>query len=169
MDAIFCLHTRRSIRKYTNQPVAEEDLQAILEAGMIAPSAGNSQPWHFVVIRDKATLGSIPAFHPYAAMAPAAPLAIVVCGHLKEEKYAGFWVQDCSAATQNILLAANALGLGAVWAGIYPVQERVNGCRALLGIPEDVVPLSLVVIGHPEKPGEYKSRFNAAKVHFERW
>jgi nitroreductase len=160
---------RRSVRKFTEQPVTEEQLAALLEAAMAAPSAGNAQPWRFIVVDDKDTLAAVPAIHPYAAMAASAPLAVLVCGDLSAEKYPGFWVQDCAAAVQNMLLAAVDAGLGAVWTGIYPEQERVRQFSAMFGLPEHVVPLALVVAGHAAKTPASGGRFDAAKVRRNRW
>ncbi len=169
MDAMEAILSRRSIRRYTEQAVSEEIIKELLEAAMSAPSAGNEQPWHFVVIRDRDTLSEIPRFHPYSQMLKSAPLAILVCGDKRLEKYKGYWVQDCSAATQNILLAAQAKGLGAVWLGIYPVEERIIGLRNLLGIPEEVTPLSLISIGYPAEQKPPSDRYNASRVHHDRW
>jgi nitroreductase len=165
-DAIF---TRRSIRKYTSQSVPEELVTELLKAAMAAPSAGNEQAWQFIVIRDRAILDAVPKFHPYAAMLKYASVAVLVCGDLSREKYKGFWVQDCSAATQNILLAATARGLGAVWTALHPMEDRVAGMRMLLGLPEQIIPLSLIPIGYPaEHPGS-ADRFDAERVHRDRW
>lgn len=169
MDALECLHSRHSVRQYTDEAVSDAEIKTMLDAAMIAPSAGNAQPWHFVVVRDRAMLNKVPAIHPYAGMAAHAPLGILVCGKLDEEKYPGFWVQDCSAATQNLLLAANALGLGAVWTGIYPVEERVAAFKKLFGLPESAVPLAFLVIGRPESAGQRRSRYSEAKVHLDKW
>ena len=169
MDIFTALHTRRSIRKYTDEPVSKEDAHTLLEAAMIAPSAGNAQPWQFIVVDDKALQKSMPDINPYAAMAPKAPLCIVVCGDTDAEKYPGFWVQDCSAAVQNLLLAATGLGLGTVWTGIYPEASRVQGFRDLLQLPAHIIPLAMVVVGHHDGKPEKKSRFDAAKVHYNRF
>ena len=138
MEAIL---ERRSIRKYTSEPVSEDMIKELLKAAMAAPSAGNEQPWHFIVIRDRAILDQIPSVHPYSQMVKQAPLAILVCGDLDLAMHGEMWVQDCSAATENLLIAVQAKGLGAVWLGVYPVEERVSDIRRLLGIPEGVVPL----------------------------
>ena len=169
METMEAILTRRSIRRYTEEGVPDTVIEEILRAAMQAPSAGNGQPWQFVVITDRATLREVPRFHPYAKMVPDAPVAILVCGDLRREIYEGFWVQDCSAATQNILLAAHAKGLGAVWVGIYPLEDRIAGFRRLLGLPEHVIPLSLVPIGFPavRKPGE--ERFDRSRIHRDRW
>jgi nitroreductase len=169
MEVMEAILSRRSIRRYTGEGVPDAMIEEILRAAMQAPSAGNGQPWQFVVITDRATLREIPRFHEHAKMVPDAPVAILVCGDLRREKYEGFWVQDCSAATQNILLAAHAKGLGAVWVGIYPREGRVTGFRRLLGLPDHVVPLALVPIGFPavRKPAE--DRFDRSRIHRDRW
>ncbi|MBI5103181.1 MAG: nitroreductase family protein [Nitrospirae bacterium] len=161
--------TRRSIRKYTSQPVPEKIITGVLEAAMSAPSAGNQQPWHFVVITDRETLDSIPVFHPHTLMLKEASTAILVCGDPSLEKHQGYWVQDCAAATQNLLLAAHALGLGAVWTGFYPREDRVIKTRQLLGLPEHVIPLALVPIGYPAEEKPPAKRYDASRVHFNRW
>lgn len=169
MDAMDAILSRRSVRQYTAQPVPDEVIRELLKAAMSAPSAGNEQPWHFVVIDDRRTLDAIPKFHPYSAMLRSAAVAILVCGDERMEKHKGFWVQDCSAATQNILLAAHAEGLGAVWLGVYPVEERVVGFRELLGIPEDVIPFSLVSVGYPAEQKPLADRYDGSRIHDNRW
>lgn len=169
MDAIEAILSRRSIRKYTSEPVPSEVVEELLKAAMSAPSAGNEQPWHFVVIDDRQILDEIPKFHPYSEMLKEALVAVLVCGDLKEEKHKGYWIQDCSACTMNMLIAAHAKGLGAVWLGIYPVEERVKGMRRLLGIPEHVVPLSLISIGYPAEKKPPSNRYNASKIHHNHW
>jgi nitroreductase len=169
VEAIEAILTRRSIRKYTDLPVPDATVQELLEAAMSAPSAGNQQPWQFVVIRDRQTLQKVPSVHPYASMVPGAALAILVCGDLHLETHQGYWVQDCSAATQNLLLAAHAQGLGAVWLGVYPREDRVSGLRSLLRLPEHVVPLALIAIGYPDQAKPRAERYDPARVHKDRW
>ena len=118
---------RRSIRAYTQEPVTDAQVEALLRAAMAAPSAGNQQPWRFVVIRDKRTLGAITEVHPYAKMLPGASVAILVCGDPGAGKWPQYWEQDCAAATENVLIAAEQLGLGSVWLGVHPLAERVAG------------------------------------------
>ncbi len=166
MQAIF---NRRSIRKYTDKVVSEDLIEKILRAGMAAPSAGNEQPWHFIVIDDKDVLNEIPKFHPYSQMLKQASNAIVVCGDRSLQKYEGYWVQDCSAAMQNMLLTAQDLGLGAVWLGVYPVQERVSGLKKLLSLPEGVTPLSIMSLGYPAETKEPEDRFNPSRIHKNGW
>lgn len=169
MDAMKAILSRRSIRKYTSEPVPENFIQGFLEAAMSAPSAGNEQPWHFVVIDDRSILDEIPTFHPHSQMLKDAPIAILVCGDLTLEKHKGYWTQDCSAATENMLLAIHAKGLGAVWLGIYPREERVAGLRKLLVIPDHVVPFSLIPVGYPSEQKPPANRFEASKIHRNRW
>ena len=170
MDAMESLFSRRSIRKYTSAAVSEEAVREILEAAMSAPSAGNQQPWHFVVIDDRQILDRVPEFHPHSLMCREAQLAILVCGDPSLEKHAGYWVQDCAAATQNLLLAVHAEGLGGVWVGVYPREERVIGFRKLLNIPEHVVPFAVIPIGHPaEQKPPRPDRYNKARMHKNAW
>ena len=173
MDLFEAIHTRRSIRAFTSEPVSEADLTEVLRAAMSAPSAVNAQPWHFVVIDDRATLDAIPDIHPHAAMCRTAPAAIAVAAELALEKIPGlgYWTLDCSAAVENLLLAARGLGLGTVWCGIYPRPERMEGLSRLLALPEGVVAHALVVIGHPARPEDFKraERFRPERIHRNRW
>jgi len=169
MDAMKAILSRRSIRKYTADPVSAALVKELLEAAMSAPSAGNEQPWHFIVIEDRKTLDAIPTHHPYAQMLKGAPLAIMVCGDERLEKHAGYWVQDCAAATQNILIAAQAKGLGAVWLGVYPTEDRVRALKTLLGIPSPVTPFAVIAVGHPDEQKEPAERYEASRVHRDRW
>ena len=169
MEAMEAILSRRSIRQYTAEPIAEQVINELLEAAMSAPSASNQQPWQFVVITDRKVLNGVPEYHPYSSMLRNAPLAIVVCGDLQIEKSPGFWVQDCSAATQNILIAAQAKGLGAVWLGTHPREERVTGIQKLLGLPEHVVPLSIVSIGYPAERKPRANRYDPSRVHHNHW
>ncbi|MFW9924250.1 MAG: nitroreductase family protein [Candidatus Thorarchaeota archaeon] len=161
--------SRRSIRKYTKDLVSEEDIKELLRAAMQAPSAGNQQPWYFIVINDRKILDTIPKFHPYAKMLLEAPVAILVCGEVTTEKYCGYWVQDCSAATQNLLLAAHSKGLGAVWLGIYPLQERIDGFKKLMNLPTNIYPLALIALGYPAEVKESVDRFNIDKIKYNTW
>lgn len=169
MDALETIRTRRSIRSYTAEPVPADLIREILGAAMQAPSAGNQQPWHFVVIADRRIREEIPTFHPYAQMVRDAPVVIAVCGDLHLESYKGYWVQDCSAATENILLAAHAKGLGAVWVGIYPKEDRVKRLQKLLDLPAHVVPLALVPMGFAAERVPPANRFDPSRIHHDRW
>lgn len=169
MDAMDAILTRRSIRRYTPQEISDEIIQKLLKAAMNAPSAGNHQPWHFIVIRSREILNEITTFHQYAQMLKQAPLAIAVCGDLEKQLHDGYWLQDCSAAAQNILLAAHALGLGAVWLGVHPRDNRVQGVQSLLKLPERILPLCLIAIGYPDEKKPPDDRFLPERVHYDKW
>ena len=169
MDTIEAIMTRRSIRKYANNRVPEDLVKQLLHAAMAAPSAANEQPWHFVVITDRGIMAQVPSFHPHSHMLKEAALAILVCSDGSLELMKGRGVLDCSAATQNLLLAAHALGLGAVWLGIYPVEERMNGIRKLLNMPSRVVPVALVSLGYPDERLREEDRYKPERVHYQRW
>ena len=169
MDIFEAILTRRSIRKYTGQPVAEEDLNTVLRAGSYAPSAMNRQPWHFVVIRDCATLETIARKHPYAKMMPSAGCCVVVCGSKERQSSTGFLVEDCSAAIQNMLLAAHGLGLGAVWCGLYPITQHTRTMRQLLHLPPEIIPVGMIALGHKLEDRQTDERFDPARVHHEHW
>ena len=162
------LRTRRSIRKYTDQEISNHQLETIIKAGMYAPSAVNKQPWHFIIFRDKNTIGKITGYHPYATMLKHAPAAILVCWDEKLQ-HAGYGPVDCSAATQNILLAAHALGIGAVWVGIYPREQRIKATHELFRLPENIRPFSIVPVGFSEESKNQPDRFRPERIHYETW
>ncbi|MEN8226015.1 MAG: nitroreductase family protein [Bacteroidota bacterium] len=165
MDAMKVILGRRSIRKYTDKAVSEEVVHDLLNAGMHAPSARNIQPWEFIVVDDRVLLDKLSVAHPYGKMLKQASLAILVCGDRKLQEVEGYIIQDCSAVTQNIMLAAYANGLGSVWLGMYPREKRMQDIGALLGIPEHILPVALISIGYPDEIKEVPDRFNADKVH----
>ena len=167
MDVLEAIHTRRSIRKYAEGPVDDAQVEILLRAAMAAPSAGNQQPWQFVIVRDKARLQEITRIHPYAAMAPKAALGILVCGDTRVERYPGYWVIDCAAAVQNLLLAAHAVGLGAVWTGIHPMRDREEAFAKLFATPSGVVPHSFIPLGHPAEEKKSEDRYRPERVHLE--
>lgn len=165
--AIENIMTRVSVRQYTGQPVSEDTLQIILKAAMAAPSAVNKQPWHFVVVNDKAKrdkLGEI--LQGVGDKTKTAGAVVLVCGDKTRfiEDAPEYWVQDCSAATENLLLAVNALKLGAVWCGVYPVQDRVKQVKEMLGLPENIIPLNVVTIGYPTAIENPKDKWDPAKI-----
>ncbi|MDU4961860.1 MAG: nitroreductase family protein [Sporomusaceae bacterium] len=167
METIFA---RRSVRSYSSQPVSEAQINGLIRAAMAAPSAGNEQPWEFVVVRERSLLEAVMAVHPYAAMLRQAPAAIVVCADPRRGKYPfDYWIQDCAAAAQNMLLAATGEGLGACWLGVYPQPERVAALRRIFSIPEPVVPFCVVAVGHPAQPQTAVDRFDPARIHYEQW
>jgi len=165
------MYARRSIRKFAEGAVTDAQVELLLKAAMAAPSAGNRQPWHFIVVRDEETRRKIVESHPHARMALEAPVVIIPCGQpdLSFEDRPAFWIQDVSAATENLLMAAVALGLGAVWCGIYPNEERVVEARAILGIPEGVIPLCYVPVGVPGETKEPRTQYDEERVHRGRW
>jgi nitroreductase len=162
---------RRSIRKYTDEPVSSQDREKLLRAAMAAPSAGNQQPWEFIIIDDRETLNTMVEFHERGGyhMLGHAPLAIIVCGDLEKQLHKGYWIQDCSAATENILLAAKSLGLGSVWLGVYPREARVANIRDLLEIPEGIIPLCIISVGHPDETKKPSDRYDEARIHRNKW
>lgn len=167
MDALDVIFTRRSIRQYTDEPVREEQVKTLLEAGMNAPSANNRQPWHFIVVDERQKLNAIMEVHPYSKMLAQAPLAIVVCADTtRSERY---WQQDCAAATQNILLASRALDLGSVWLGVYPKEVRTKGIVRVFGLPEHIRPLCVIAVGHPAEEAGRVQRYDSLKVHRNQW
>lgn len=169
MDALEALNTRRSIRAFTPRPVSLDLVRELIRAAMHAPSAGNEQPWHFLIITERDLLERIPDFHPYAGMLSEAPVAVLVCGDTRQEKHPGMWVQDCAAATQNLLLAAHAKGLGAVWVGIHPREDRIEPVRRLIDLPEAIVPFALIPVGHPAETPEQEDRYRPELIHLNKW
>ena len=162
--------TRVSVRAYEDRPVEDEKMETVLRAAMAAPSAGNKQPWEFVVVRDKAILSEISQHFQTIRMAEHAPLAVIVCGDLNNT-FPGdgldYWVEDTSAATENLLLAAHSLGLGAVWCGIYPMKERVEYLKNLLKLPDNIVPLNVVPMGYPAENPVPKDKWKPEKIFYD--
>lgn len=169
MNVIEAIFTRRSIRKYTGQPFEQGELKLIIKAGFHAPSAHNKQPWHFIVVKDPHMLEKIAVGHQYAKMLPQAGCAIIVCGDKKREGLPGFLIEDCSAAIENMLLAAHGLGLGAVWCGLYPVAKLTKMISGLLELPSDIIPVGMVVVGHGAETRTTPDRYDESRVHFEKW
>lgn len=166
-DLIRTIFSRRSIRKYADRSVSEVDIRTLLEAAMAAPSASNRKPWHFIVVDEREVLDQLADAHPYGKMLFHAPLCIAVCGDVSISS--SYWVQDCSAATENLLLAAAALGLGAVWLGVFPNDDRVAFVRRILDIPPGAFPLNLVSIGYPDERKEPRTQYDRSRVHRGRW
>lgn len=163
------IKSRRSIRKFENRTVPSEIMHQIVECAMYAPSAGNQRAWEFIVITEKSILETISKQNPYSMMARDAGFAILVCGNMDNERHKGFWVQDCSAASENILLAAHSLGIGAVWTGIYPKTELIDKFKSLFALPEHVFPLGLIVAGYPGEKPSNQERFDEKKLHYNKW
>lgn len=168
-DAIM---TRTSVRAYTDRPVSDSMVDTLLRAAMAAPTAGNKQPWRFVVIRDRETLRFIAENFRTMTMAADAGVGIVVCGDPNATfpgDGQGYWVQDASAATENLLLAAHASGLGAVWCGVYPMPDRVKQFSELLQLPDSILPLNFIAIGYPSGDPTPKDKWHPEYVHYEKW
>lgn len=160
---------RTSVRSYLDKSIEEDKIEKLLRAGMAAPTAVNKQPWHFVVVTDKSLLQKLAKANPYAEMVARAPLAIVVCGDMTKALDGNareFWVQDCSAASENILLAATGLGLGAVWTGTYPSEERCAAVSEVLGLPETLIPLNTIVIGYPDGEVTPKDKWQESNISY---
>jgi nitroreductase len=170
MDAMETMFSRRSIRDYTKDVISREIIHELLQAAMSAPSSKNLKPWHFIVMDDRRTLNRIPLYFPYTYMVRRAPLAVIVCGDKSKSAYDIYWTFDCSAATENLVLAANAKGLGAVWCGAYmaEVPQEVS-FQTWLGIPDNIVPFAIVPIGYPAESKSGTDRYEPEKVHLNRW
>lgn len=166
------IFTRTSIRSYSDKPVEDAKVETILRAAMSAPTAGNKQPWNFIVVRDKQILAKLAAGINTARMTSQAQLAIVACGDTTNtfpEDGKDYWIHDISAASENILLAANAQGLGAVWCGVYPKMDRVKLVQELLSLPEHIVPLSLIPVGYPDEPKDPMDKWNTNKIFYNKY
>ncbi len=163
---------RTSVRRFTEQPVSDEMKSAIVHAAMSAPSGVNKQPWEFIVIDDRERLSQLADALPYAKMAAHAPMAIVVCGNpdrFLDGDDSTLWIQDLSAASENILLAANALGLGGVWTCLYPHPDRMASVREILNIPEAIIPFNLIPVGYPLSPHAPMDKWQPSRVHTNRY
>lgn len=163
--------TRTSIRQFTEQPIAKDTLDLIVKAGMAAPSAVNAQPWAFVIITEKEVLDSLNAIKPWFNL-KTATAAVVVCGDMSkamEGTGREYWIQDCSAASENILLAAHAYGIGAVWCGVYPNEDIVAGVSRILELPDNIIPLNVITMGYPAENPEPKDKFKTENIHYQKW
>jgi len=168
MEAIEAIMGRRSIRRYTDKKIPEETITKLLKAAMNAPSAHNKQPWHFIVVDDRETMLKIPEYHQYSKMLENASHAIVVLGD-NNIQTSDFWVHDTSAATENILIAAHAMGLGAVWLGIHPHESLIEGTKKLFDIPDHVTPLCIISLGYPDENRSPCENYNPERVHKNKW
>lgn len=171
-DTLINILSRKSVRQYTDQPVSLDTLHVLVKAGMSAPSAVDKRPWDFIIIDTRSLLDTLADSLPYASMARKAPAGIVVAGNLKEQhdgEQSDYWICDCSAATQNILIAAESLGLGAVWTAVYPDTKRISTVRTLLSIPEHCIPLSFIPVGYPEGKDKIKDKYDETRIHYNNW
>lgn len=170
-DALSVIHNRKSVRSFTGEIVSKGDLEKIVRAGMAAPTAVNMQPWAFIIVTDRKTLDTLAAGLPYAKMLDKAGAAIVVCAIPDKayEKSREFAIIDSTCASQNMLLAAEALGLGAVWTAAYPDNSRMDVVRKTLKIPEEIIPLNVIPIGHPTGKDQPKDKYKPENIHWETW
>ena len=170
-DLLTIISKRASVRAYTPQAVEPAQIECLLRAAMAAPSSKNRRPWHFIVVSQAAARQALAAQLPYAKMLNDAPLSVVVCGDtdVHTGDAAISWVMDCSAATENLLLVATAMGLGAVWTGVYPYEDRITAVRKALALPENIVPLNIIAVGHPAKPPAAKDKWQPERIHYEQW
>ena len=163
------IRKRRSIRKYLDITVTGHQLETLFRSAMQAPSARNTRPWEFISVTDRELLSRIPEYHPYSSMVPSAGAAILVCGNKRKQPVTGYLAEDCSAAVQNILLEAVNIGLGAVWLGVYPREERMAGMSELFGLPEHLVPMALISLGVPGEEKPFDDRYDPDLIHENRW
>ena len=171
-DALDVIMTRASVRSYTDKPISTDKVEKMLKAAMAAPTARNQQPWAFVVVDSREILDELAEALPHAKMAAQAPLAIVACGDLTKSLSGiaqEYWVQDVSAAIENLLLAAHAMELGAVWTGVYPIPERVNDVVQVLSLPEHIIPLAVIPIGYPAGEVQPKDKWKPENVRYNKW
>ena len=161
------IFTRRSCRKFTDEAVTREEIEQLLRAAMAAPSAANARDWAFVVTDNKEIFQQIQQVHNYATPLNTSPVAILVCGNLQRQKVEGdWWIQDCSAAVQNILLEATGMGLGSVWLGVYPNETRWKPISQMFGLPDHLIPLALIAVGHPDETKDPVDRYEPEQVWY---
>ncbi len=168
METIKAIMTRRSVRSWTNEPVTDEERKIILEAAMNAPSAADARPWHFVTIDDPEVINQFTELGG-TEMLSESTFMVMVCGEESKEIYPGFWPQDCACSAQNMQLAAHDIGLGCVWVAIYPLEERVQVCRKVLGVPESITPFALLAMGVPNEVLSPEERYENNRVHSNKW
>ena len=172
-ETINSIMNRRSIRRYKDTPIDRATIEVLLKAGVAAPSASNRQPWELIVVTSRETREKLAQVHPYAKMLPRAPVCIIVCGNSErfypEPEAKDYWVQDCSAVTENILVAARSLGLGTCWCGVFPRRGRIETVSKVLSLPEGIVPLNLIALGHPDEDPPVKDKWCPERVHWEEW
>lgn len=166
------IQTRVSVRQFTGDKIDNEQVNTLLRCAMAAPSAINKQPWAFLVVTDETLLNQMGEAFPFSRCGNGAACAFVMCGDMTktiEGEGQGFWINDVSAATENLLLAAHAMGLGAVWTGVYPSSERTHEVQAMLGLPEYIIPMCIVPVGVPAEQPAVKQKFKEENIHYNRW
>ena len=170
-ETIKTIHQRKSVRNFTNKEVSKEQLETVVRAGMAAPTAINAQPWQFLVVTDKEIKAKYAEGNRQAEMINKSSALIVVCGDMTigNERSRAYWDQDCSAATENILLAVESLGLGAVWTGVYPIEDRIKTVKERFGLPENVTPLCVILVGYPEGTDQPKDKWKPERLHWNKY
>ena len=171
-QAINNIMTRVSVREFTGEKISEEQLDTLLRAAMSAPTAINKQPWAFIVVTDETKIAALGEALPYSRCSNKPAVAIIPCGDLSkaiEGEMANFWINDVSAATENLLLAAHAMGLGAVWTGLHPDMNRAKMVQEMLGLPEHIIPLCVVPVGYPAEQPEVKDKYKPENIHYNEW
>ena len=167
------IHARKSVRRFTSQPVSREQLDILVRAAMAAPSGRDMRPWKFIVLDDREAMNNLSEQLPYAKMLTQAQAAVVICGDMtvvdKKGNPSKNWTFDCSAATENLLLAAEAMGLGAVWTGVHPYEERLAAVAKAFNLPEHIIPLNVIPIGYPKGNPKPKDKFDAGNIHYNGW
>ena len=165
------IFNRRSVRKYESRIIPEEMFTHLFEAAMAAPSAVAKDPWHFILVRDRKTLDKIVKILPSGQMLRQAPASIIACGDINKAnlKEVSYMLQDLSAAVENILLAATALGLGSCWLGMHPRPDRMDGIRTLFNLPKNIIPMCGISLGWPAEQPEARTRYNPERIHLEKW
>ncbi len=169
METIQAILTRRSIRRFEDRDIPADTEHMLLQTGMQAPSAADARPWQMVVIRERRTMTALADAMPGCDMLREATLGVLVCAEPAREQIPGFWPQDCSCATEHILLAAHDAGLGGCWVGLYPVEDRVRAVREALDIPGDIIPFALCAMGYPAEKLPPEDRFDESLIHREKW
>ena len=170
MDTMECIYKRRSIRKYCDRPIDDEILLTLIKAATAAPTACNSRPWEYIIITDKEVKSEIKKKMYFAQYE--APAMIVACGNMKlamSGPVKNYWIQDCSAAIENILLAATSMGLGSLWVGLYPVESSIRPLYKILDLPEEVIPLGIVYLGYPAEEKEPRTQFDEKHVYWQKY
>ncbi len=163
------IFTRASVRKYLDKPVEREKCVLLLQAAMAAPSAGNQQPWEFIVVEERETLKKLSAASPFGGCVADAPMAIVAAGNMTKCHFPQNWMMDMSAAVENLLLEAEYLGLGAVWLGIAPEDDRMRAVSQLISLPPDILPFAIVPVGYPAVAPQLHNRYDEKRVHYGKW
>ncbi len=171
-ETIKIIHQRKSVRHFTDKAVTKEQLEAIVRAGMAAPTAINTQPWQFLVVTDKELKAKYAEGNRQSEMINKCSALVIICGDMNigNERSQAFWVQDVSAATENLLLAVESLGLGAVWTGVYPIEDRVKEVKEIFALPEKIIPLCVVLVGYPEGDiDQPKDKWKPERLHWNKY